>query len=73
MQKSTEWQTCEGASRSQKRLGVRVGVGVDIDAVRNRKPARRMIEIPEPVMLAMSEGLVPTKNLPEWLAWLTLH
>ncbi len=41
---------------------------MDLDAVRNRKPARRMIEIPEPVMLALSEGLVPTKNLPEWLA-----
>ena len=70
MQKSTEWQTCEGASRSQKRLEVRVGV--DIDAVRNRKPARRMIEIPDPLMLALSEGLVPTKNLPEWLARLNL-
>lgn len=27
-----------------------------------------MIEIPEPVMRALSEGLLPTKNLPEWLA-----
>ena len=41
---------------------------LDVDSIRNRKPARRMIEIPKPVMQALSEGSVASKNLPEWLA-----
>ncbi len=41
---------------------------LDIESIQHRKPARRMIEIPEPVMQALSEGFVATMNLVEWLA-----
>ena len=41
---------------------------LEIEAIRNRKPARRIIEIPEQVRLALSDGTVATMNLVEWLA-----
>ena len=41
---------------------------LDIDRIRARKPARRLVEIPEKVKQALSEGVVPTMNLTEWLA-----
>ena len=41
---------------------------LDIESIQDRKPARRMIEIPELVMQALSEGFVATMNLVEWLA-----
>ena len=41
---------------------------LDIDSIRARKPARRIIEIPEQVIQALSEGIVATMNLVEWLA-----
>ena len=41
---------------------------LDIEAIRKRTPARRIIEIPERTMLALSDGMVATMNLTEWLA-----
>lgn len=41
---------------------------LDIGSIRARKPARRIIEIPEQVMQALSDGYVETMNLTEWLA-----
>jgi 3-methyladenine DNA glycosylase AlkC len=41
---------------------------LDIESIRDRRPARRIIEIPEQVMQALSEGFVSTMNLVEWLA-----
>jgi len=40
----------------------------EIESIRNRKPARRIVDIPEPVRSALSAGLVATMNLTEWLA-----
>jgi 3-methyladenine DNA glycosylase AlkC len=40
----------------------------DIDWIRNRTPATRIVEIPEQVKQSLSKGLVATKNLTEWLA-----
>jgi 3-methyladenine DNA glycosylase AlkC len=36
--------------------------------IQNRKPARTIAQIPKEVHSALSKGLVPTKNLVEWLS-----
>ena len=39
-----------------------------VESLRSRIPARRIADIPNEVMEAMSDGLMPSKNLTEWLA-----
>ena len=41
---------------------------MDIEKLRSRKPARTIAEIPPSVHDAISQGIVPTKNLVEWLS-----
>lgn len=39
-----------------------------LESLKARTPAKRMVEIPDAVLDALSDGLIPTKTLTEWLA-----
>lgn len=39
-----------------------------LEQIVTRSPAKRIAEIPVPVLDALGSGLIPTKNLVEWLA-----
>jgi 3-methyladenine DNA glycosylase AlkC len=41
---------------------------MELQSLRDRKPARKMAEIPKEVLESLSYGSIPTKNLTEWLA-----
>lgn len=41
---------------------------MDTETLSNRKPARKMVDVPSEVHAALSAGLVSTKNLTEWLS-----
>lgn len=40
----------------------------NFDALRDRKPARRMVEVPDDVLEGLSLGALESKNLVEWLS-----